>query len=115
MKATFKEPKWSGNEIVFLLQSEKNIDAEVEESYDFRSSIQETIAEIGSLMIESRFKKSDKEPWSSSTGKGPFNGKLPRLQLQKSAGNPIEWSSFWDSFYSALNDNPCFIYVDKFN
>ena len=26
MKATFKEPKWSGNEIVFLLQSEKNIE-----------------------------------------------------------------------------------------
>ena len=62
MKATFKEPKWSENEIVFLLQSEKNIDAEVEESYDFRSSIQETIAEIGSLMTESQFKKSDKEP-----------------------------------------------------
>ena len=62
MKATFKEPKWSENEIVFSLQSEKNIDAEVEESYDFRSSIQETIAEIGSLMTESQFKKSDKEP-----------------------------------------------------
>ena len=62
MKATFKEPKWSENEIVFLLQSEKNIDAEVEESYDFRSSIQETIAEIGSLMTESQFMKSDKEP-----------------------------------------------------
>ena len=56
MKATFKEPKWSGNEIVFLLQSEKNIDAEVKESYDFRSSIQETIAEIGSLMTESQRK-----------------------------------------------------------
>ena len=33
-----------GNEIVFLLQSEKNIDAEVDEIYDSRTSIQETIA-----------------------------------------------------------------------
>ena len=59
LKAKFKELKRSDNEIVFLLQSEKDIDADVEESCDFSSAVQEMVAEIESLSTESQTKTGD--------------------------------------------------------
>jgi len=41
--------------------------------------------------------------------------RLPRLQLPKFKGDVKNWSSFWDSFKSAVHDNAEIPRVDKFN
>ena len=41
--------------------------------------------------------------------------RLPKLELLKFRGNVITWMSFWDSFKSAVHDNPDISKVDKFN
>ena len=41
--------------------------------------------------------------------------RLPKLELQKFRGNVIGWTSFWDSFKSAVHDKPDISKVDKFN
>ena len=41
--------------------------------------------------------------------------RLPKLELQKFKGNATDWMSFWDSFKSAIHDNPDISKIDKFN
>lgn len=41
--------------------------------------------------------------------------KLPKITLSHFSGNPLKWTSFWDSFKSAVHDNPALSQVDKFN
>ena len=41
--------------------------------------------------------------------------RLPKLELQKFKGNITSWMPFWDSFKSAVHDNPDISKIDKFN
>jgi len=41
--------------------------------------------------------------------------RLPKLELQKFRGNLTSWTSFWDSFKSAVHDQRDISKVDKFN
>ena len=41
--------------------------------------------------------------------------KLPRLTLPHFSGNPAKWTTFWDSFESAIHSNTRLSEVDKFN
>ena len=41
--------------------------------------------------------------------------RLPKLELQKFKGNVTSWIGFWDSFKSAVHDNPDISKIDKFN
>ena len=41
--------------------------------------------------------------------------KLPKLTLPKFRGEFTKWNTFWDSFQSAIHDNPEISKVDKFN
>ena len=43
------------------------------------------------------------------------HAKLPKLELKKFHGNPIEWYPFWESFESAVHKNSNLSGVDKFN
>ena len=41
--------------------------------------------------------------------------KLPKLELEKFDGNPLNFHSFWDSFSSVVNKNDSLDQVTKFN
>ncbi len=41
--------------------------------------------------------------------------KLPKLTLKRFNGDLTRWTAFWDSFQSAIHDNPSLSDVDKFN
>ena len=41
--------------------------------------------------------------------------KLPKLTLRKFSGDPTTWTPFWDSFESAIHQNPDLSDIDKFN
>lgn len=43
------------------------------------------------------------------------HAKLPRLNLKYFAGEPSQWMTFWDSFRSAVHENPELHNIDKFN
>lgn len=69
LKAKLEDLKRLDNEIVFLIQNEKDIEAEVEESCDFSSSVRETIAEIENALARSQDNKGDEEPSSPTIKK----------------------------------------------
>ena len=41
--------------------------------------------------------------------------KLPKISLPRFNGDPVKWTSFWDSYQSAINLNSDLSEVDKFN
>ena len=41
--------------------------------------------------------------------------KLPKLTIRKFGGELTKWVSFWDSFESAIHNNPTLTAIDKFN
>ena len=43
------------------------------------------------------------------------HAKLPKLELRKFFGNPIDWYPFWESFDSAVHRNSTLTGADKFN
>ena len=56
----------------------------------------------------------------SNTGQVPARtsqakAKLPKLTLPKFRGEFTKWNTFWDSFQSAVHENPEISQVDKFN
>ena len=40
--------------------------------------------------------------------------KLPKISLPRFGGDPVKWTSFWDSYQSAIHDNDSLSNVDKF-
>ena len=50
----------------------------------------------------------------STTMKTP-KVKLPKLTLRKFSGDPTAWIPFWDSYESAIHQNPDLSDIDKFN
>ena len=54
---------------------------------------------------------------SSSSGgsRHKARAKLPKLELKKFSGRPIDWPEFWDTFRSAVDDNEELSEVDKFS
>ena len=41
--------------------------------------------------------------------------RLPKLTIQRFRGEITQWSSFWDSYKSAIHDNASISTIDKFN
>ena len=41
--------------------------------------------------------------------------KLPKLSLKKFGGDLTKWTTFWDTFESAVHNNPTLTSIDKFN
>ena len=52
--------------------------------------------------------------WSGLTI-GCVKPKLPKLHIAKFAGDVTKFRTFWDSFDSAVNQNPSLSAIDKFN
>ena len=46
-------------------------------------------------------------------GQGP-QVKLPKLELRKFSGKPMEWQPYWDTFCSLIDQNDCLTDMDKF-
>ena len=53
----------------------------------------------------------DVDPGSSRGAKV----RLPKISLPRFSGDPLKWTTFWDSYQSAIHLNPDISKVDKFN
>lgn len=41
--------------------------------------------------------------------------RLPKLDLPTFDGNPLQWQTYWESFSTAVDTNPCLTGVQKLN
>ena len=52
---------------------------------------------------------------TASAGGANKHVKLPRLSFASFSGEPSQWLTFWDSFKSAVHENPELNNINKFN
>ena len=110
-------------EIVELLEDVSRIDSDVSESFELISVIQECMVALESALTAQESQGKNQQFNSlESTGTAQSHlqtahthAKLPKLELKKFTGNPIEWYPFWESFESAVHKDSNLSGVDKFN
>ena len=85
------------------------IEKEILDRCEFEASLQETISLISSRLSFTKESKNSAETTPSLNqqeapigAKTSSKAKLPKLTLPKFAGDPTEWTTFWDSFSSAI-------------
>ena len=108
-------------DIVELLEDVSKIDSDVSESCELISVSQECMVDLESALTaqESQGKNQQSNSLESAgTAQGHLqavltHAKLPKLELKKFHGNPIEWYPFWESFESAVHKNSNLSGVDK--
>ena len=91
------------DQILGLLNDEDIIATEINESGEFKESVNETL-----LKIENKLRKMEITPGGSgipnqasgSQGGGTSFTKLPKLQLRKFNGKSNKFEEFWNSFHA---------------
>ncbi len=106
-------------EILELIEADEEISTEIEDAAKYRENVHEMIVNIDSvlenksmnetILLETEKYLSQGKPTTSK------HAKLPKLTLKRFDGQPCEWRAFWDSFKSAIHENPELSNVDKFN
>ena len=105
---------------IFVRSEDKDIDAEIQQSEDYKSRIYEAL-----VAITDKLKKEvevTKKPTEEPSVVAPvvipkeksLTVKLPKLQIKKFTGNAVEWQAFWDSFDSSVNKQKGLAKVEKF-
>ncbi|CAB4004829.1 Hypothetical predicted protein, partial [Paramuricea clavata] len=103
------------NSIIETVDEEMDIEAEINESSEFRSSIHEAISQIDLCLQEHKVKHngghdpngslSSSSMVNSSYSDGKKNVRLPKLNLKHFKGDPIKFQAFWDSFETTIHNN----------
>ena len=107
------------DEAIVELVKDEEIDAEIEESENFKFGIHGTIRKIDSKL--KRLKKSEANTGgiASTQAEGTLSSfvqvKLPKINLCKFNGDPCSWVPFLDSLQAAVDKNPNLATIDTFN
>ena len=104
---------------VLSLCSVDAIQAEIEDSEKVLERVVECQKRVHEALQRHKGKSNEHENHSGQTqptlGTNPAKAKLPKLILPKFRGDVTKWSSFWDSFRSAVHENAAISPVEKFN
>ena len=114
------------NQAIAQLLEADAIEKEILDRCEFETSLQETISLISSYLSISKESKSSADETMSTflsvsqheapkiTSKASNKAKLPKLTLPRFAGDPTKWTTFWESFSSAIHSSEELNEVDKF-
>ena len=118
LKEKFETIKALDGEIIDLIEYDTLAD-EVEQADAYKETIFVSLVRIDELM-ETRsttpHELPDTSPDSRSVApESASRVKLPKLQLRPFGGELTKWTSFWDSFESAVHHNRELSDIEKFN
>ena len=107
------------DEAIIELVKDEEIDAEIEESENFKFGIHDTIRKIDSKLKRPKKSEANTGGIASAQAEGAFSSsvqvKLPKINLHKFNGDPCSWVPFFDSFQAAVDKNPNLATINKFN
>ena len=95
-------------EISGMIEDDTVVD-DIDAADQFKQTIYDSLLSIDCLM--ERLKVRD--PGTRSTSQTRV--RLPKLQLRSFTGDLTQWTSFWESFQSAVHDNTDLSDIEKFN
>ena len=99
---------------------EDNLTNEIEQADDFKGSIYAILVKMERVLkvsAEPEPKRIGNSSHSDSTSfaHGECHVKLPKLSIQPFGGDLTFWTPFWESYRTAIHDNPKLTDTEKFN
>ena len=126
LQLTLKEKleilKQLDNEVLDFLETEEDISAEIEASDNYNQGVYQALVNIDSSTI-GRVSTTPGGGMGTGTGTGLEGGdatprhskaKLPKLVLKAFDGDITNWTTFWDTYKSAIHSDSSLSKVDKF-
>ena len=106
------------SEIIELIP-EDDLEDEIQQSDEYRERIYAALTRVDKAANPVRVRAESTAATTDRRSAPPreyeAKVKLPKITLPHFSGNPMKWTSFWDSFKSAVHDNNALSGVDKFN
>ena len=98
------------------LTEEDNLATEIEQADNYKSDIYEAIVKIDRA-ISATPTTPPATPGLPEAPRAPERSrvKLPKMNLKPFSGDITHWTTFWDSFKSAVHENPALSEIEKFN
>ena len=105
-------------EILELVESEDAVTEEIEQADVFKQDMYAVLVKIERLSSKGPT-PTPPEPSRSAPRTDPPSSaaskvKLPKLTIQPFNGEPTNWMTFWDSYKTAVDDNPALTEIEKF-
>ena len=95
---------------------EENLEAEISKQTDFEEYACKQISICKSFLEKCTTDEASSVTFVASTSKhSSKNVKLPRIELKKFNGDPLQWKTFIDTFKSAIHENSTLTEVEKMN
>ena len=105
-------------EVIDLIDGDGVVD-DIERADEFKESVFSSLLSIDRLIkklkTSSARRGSEASEMARHTSPSHPQVKLPKLQLSSFSGDPTQWTSFWDSFQSAIHNNEQLSEIEKFN
>ncbi|XP_078384164.1 uncharacterized protein LOC144666642 [Oculina patagonica] len=111
-------------EILVLLEKQKDIEQEIADANNFRKEVRKGMQKIDTFLRtcggvseqnpNSSQAQNIQTPPSQSTCSVTVRARLPKLELKKFYGSVAEWQGFWDAFKNAVHENRQLSEIDKF-
>ena len=95
------------------LTEEENLADEIKQADDYKSGIYEAMVKIDKAIVTQPAHTTTPEPIPVRAPDRRV--KLPKLSLKPFNGDITNWTTFWDSFKSAIHENSALSEIDKFN
>lgn len=123
LKLTLEEKlgtlKLLDDDIVELIEEEA-LATEIEQADDFKGEIYAALVRIDKVLKRTTPASPPTPPTVAAheatltRAPGP-SVRLPKLSIKPFNGDITQWTTFWDSFKSAIHENPTLSDIDKFN
>ena len=119
LKEKFDTIKALDGEIIYLIK-DKTLADEIKQADAYKETIFASLVKIEELMETSSTVPRELPGTSPTDSRSEGHGsasrvKLPKLQLRPFGGELTKWTSFWDSFESAVHNNRELSDIEKFN
>ena len=104
---------------IIELTPEDGLEGEIQQSDEYKERMYDAVTKIdrvvGTLRTPPATAVARTSSPAATTHERRAKAKLPKLSLPHFNGNLMKWTSFWDSYESAIHNNDELTDVDKFN
>ena len=116
LKEKLKDIKTLDGEVLELVKDE-DLEAEITQADEFKEEIYAMLIQIEEACAPApTLTPRTLSPATGPTAPGPTSKvRLPKLTIKAFSGKLTAWTPFWDSFSSAIHNNPDLSQIDKFN
>ena len=110
--------KQLGNEFLELIESENDIEKEIESTYEFSDKLQIAFAQLENILSEqnNNGKSSTITTVSLVTNNNPEPSRvrLPKLEIPTFLGDALQWKSFWDQCNATIHSSTVIPNIEHF-